>query len=133
MGYLTGKIQEPKLDYPSYDKWKAENSTITSWLLHSMQPEISQGYMVLNTSKEIWDAAAQIYSKIGKIELKRQMHETTQGEWSVATYLHLLCALWQELDHYQNFQTACAVDAVKFHKFVEDGRIYEFLASLNFN
>jgi hypothetical protein len=56
-----------------------------------MQPEISQGYMVLNTSKEIWDAAAQIYSKIGnatQIELKRQMHETTQGEWLVATYLH---------------------------------------------
>lgn len=49
MGYLNGKIQEPKLDYPAYDKWEAENSTIKLWLLHSMQPEISQGYLVLNT------------------------------------------------------------------------------------
>lgn len=25
MGYLHAKIQEPKLDYPAYDKWEAKN------------------------------------------------------------------------------------------------------------
>jgi hypothetical protein len=37
---------------------KQKNSTIMSWLLHSMKPDISQEYLVLNTSKEISDAAA---------------------------------------------------------------------------
>jgi hypothetical protein len=42
MGYLNGKVFEPRLDDPSYDKWEAENSIITSWLLYSMLPEISK-------------------------------------------------------------------------------------------
>jgi hypothetical protein len=41
MGYLNGKIQEPKPNDPTYDKWEAQSSTIMSWLLHSMQLEIS--------------------------------------------------------------------------------------------
>jgi hypothetical protein len=44
MRHLNGKIQEPKSNDPTYDKWEAENSTIMSWLLHSMQLEITQGY-----------------------------------------------------------------------------------------
>jgi len=59
MGYLNGKIQEPKPIDPTYDKWEAENYIVMSWLLHSMQPEISQGYFFLRTAKEVWDAAAQ--------------------------------------------------------------------------
>jgi hypothetical protein len=30
MRYLNGRIYEPKLDVPAYDKWEAENSTIIS-------------------------------------------------------------------------------------------------------
>jgi len=56
---LNGRIQERKPNDPTYDKWEAENSTVMSWLLHSMQPEISQGYFFLRTAKEVWDAAAQ--------------------------------------------------------------------------
>jgi hypothetical protein len=135
MGYLNGKIQEPKLDDPTYDKWEAENSTIMSWLLHSMQPEISQGYLFLRTAKEIWDATAQTYSKVGnaalKYDLKRQIHGLTQGDWLVATYFHKLCSLWQELDHYQNLRPECSADAVKIKKMIEEGCIYEFLGGLN--
>jgi hypothetical protein len=43
IGFLNGKIQEPQPNDPAYDKWEAENSTVMSWLLHSMQPKISQG------------------------------------------------------------------------------------------
>jgi hypothetical protein len=35
------------------------------------------------------------------------------------------------LDHYQNLQHVCAVDAVKIKKMIEDERIYEFLGGLN--
>jgi hypothetical protein len=37
MGYLNGRIQEPKPNDPNYDKCESENSTVMSWLLHSMQ------------------------------------------------------------------------------------------------
>jgi len=106
IGYLNGRIQELQPNDPAYDKWEAENFTVMSWLLHSMQPEISQGYLFLHTAKEVWDAAAQTYSKVGnaalKYDLKRRIHGLTQGDSLVASYFHKLRSLWQELDHYQN-------------------------------
>jgi hypothetical protein len=69
IGHLNSKIQEPKRDGPTYDKCEAENSTIMSWLLHSMELEISQGYLFLGTEKELWDAVAQTYSKMGNTAL----------------------------------------------------------------
>ena len=51
-------------DDPTHDKWKTENSTIMSWLLRSMHSDISQGYLFLCTTKEIWDAATQTYLRM---------------------------------------------------------------------
>lgn len=65
---------------------------------------INKGNLFLRTAKEIWDATAQTYSKIGNAaqiyELKCQIHGTTQCEWSVVIYFHKLWSLWQELDYY---------------------------------
>lgn len=36
-----------------------------SCLLHSMQLDISSGFLFLKTAKEIWDAVAQTYSQVG--------------------------------------------------------------------
>jgi len=70
-----------------------------SLILHSMQPEISQGYLFLHTAKEVWDVAAQTYSKVGnaalKYDLKRQIHGLTQGDSLVAPYFHKLRSLWR--------------------------------------
>lgn len=46
-------VQEPKLEDPAHNKWEAKNSTLMSWLLHSMQPEISQEYLFLSTTNEM--------------------------------------------------------------------------------
>jgi hypothetical protein len=134
MGYLNGRIQEPKPNDPTYDKWEIENSTVMAWLLHSMQAKINQGYLFLHTTKEVWDAAAQTYSKVGnatlKYDLQCRIHGLTQGDWLVATYFHKLRSLWQELDHEQNLQSVCTADAIKI-KMIEEERIYEFLSGLN--
>jgi hypothetical protein len=66
-----------------------------------------------------------------KYDLKRRIHGLTQGDWLAATYFHKLHSLWQELDHYQNLQPECAVDAVKIKKVIEEERIYKFLGGLN--
>lgn len=51
--YLTGKGKEPDISDPAYAKWDSENSLVMSWLIHSMQPEIGNGYFLLKTAKEI--------------------------------------------------------------------------------
>lgn len=55
---LNGTIPQPSVDNPSYNKWEAEKSTIMSWLLHSIQPKLSQGYLFLSAAKEILDVVA---------------------------------------------------------------------------
>jgi cobalamin biosynthesis Mg chelatase CobN len=66
-----------------------------------------------------------------KYDLKRRIHGFTQGDSLVATYFHKLRNLWQELDHYQNLQPMCAIDATQIKKMIEEERIYEFLCGLN--
>jgi hypothetical protein len=100
-----------------------------------MQPDISWGCLFLYTAKEVWDAGALTYSKVGnaalKYDLKRWMHGLTQGDILVATYFHKLRSFWQELDHCQNLQPMCAVDAIQIKKMIEEECIFEFLGGLN--
>ena len=65
MGYLddTHKPVLPK--EAGYQTWFVENSIVMTWLINSMEPEISQGYILYNTAKEIWDAANLMYSNLG--------------------------------------------------------------------
>ena len=43
----------PEEDDPNYLDWDAENSMIMSWLVNSMEPEIGQNFMYLDTAKEL--------------------------------------------------------------------------------
>ncbi|KAK8340668.1 hypothetical protein V6Z12_A08G113300 [Gossypium hirsutum] len=54
----------PKEGDPKFDSWDEQNSMVMSWLWNSMMPKISDTCMFLNTSKEIWEAMKQTYSKV---------------------------------------------------------------------
>ena len=53
MGYIIGVKLEPNPNDPWYELRDEENFMVMSWLLHSMQPKISQIYLFLSTAKEI--------------------------------------------------------------------------------
>ena len=48
---------------PRFKAWDEEDSIIMAWLWNSMTPEISNTCMFLATTKDIWDAIQQMYSK----------------------------------------------------------------------
>nr|CAD1837563.1 unnamed protein product [Ananas comosus var. bracteatus] len=56
------------------------------------------------------------------------MHETKQGDGTVAQYIAELSSLWQELDYCHDFQAKCPDDAAMFQKQIES--FYDFLAGL---
>lgn len=56
---------KPKEPHPKNEKRIAENSLVMSWLLHSMQPNISKGYALLSTAHEIWLAVFHTDCRIG--------------------------------------------------------------------
>ncbi|XP_048332297.2 uncharacterized protein LOC125423080 [Ziziphus jujuba] len=125
----------PKLGYPKFDAWGEEDSIIMAWLWNSMVPEISDMCMFLATTKDIWDAIQQTYSKArdaGQVyEVKVKTMAAKQSSKTVTEYANQWKSLWQELDHYRMIKTKCSEDAAVLKDFIKQDRVYDFLMGLN--
>lgn len=71
---------------------------VMSWLWDSTDPEINSIYMILTSTKAIWDAVWQTYSKAQDtaqiFEIKVKVGALKQGSKSVTEYANLLQILW---------------------------------------
>ena len=136
LGYLTGDSQKPELtDAVALQRWRSENSLITSWLIASMKPTIGKTYMFLPTAKEVWDAVRETYSDEENasqiFEIKTRLWQMKQGEKEVTDYYMEMLALWQELDLSSEEEWRCSEDSALFKKRQEKERVFEFLTGLN--
>ncbi|RVW21088.1 hypothetical protein CK203_106167 [Vitis vinifera] len=102
MGYLTGEKKAPAVDDPNYAIWDAENSMVMTWLVNSMEEDISSNYMCYPTTQELWENVNQMYSDLGNqsqiFELTLKLGEIRQGEDNVTKYFNSLKRIWQDLD-----------------------------------
>ncbi|KAK2970862.1 hypothetical protein RJ640_022304 [Escallonia rubra] len=82
--YLTGTIETPSKDDPSYKKWNSENHMVMSWLINTMNLEIGQNFMFYGTAKEIWENVKETYSDnentLELFEIKGILHNLQQGD-----------------------------------------------------
>ena len=63
LGFLIGETWRPPLtNAAASQKWRSENSFITSCLINSMKPTIGKTYMFLSTANDVWDAIRETYS-----------------------------------------------------------------------
>ncbi|KAI4348678.1 hypothetical protein L6164_009374 [Bauhinia variegata] len=116
-----------------FKSWDVEDTVIMTWLLNSMKLEISQNFMFLETSKQIWETAKKTYSKAQDAavvyELKTRIAYTRQGNLFVTEYYNLLTNLWQEMDLYRKLKLSEGTQAILQER--EQDRVFEFLAGLN--
>ena len=135
IGYITGDKKAPAANDPMFDKWDAENSMVMTWLVNSMEEDISSNYMCYTTAQELWDNVSQMYSDLGNqsqvFELTLKLGEIRQGDDSVTKYFNSLKRLWQDLDIFNTYEWKSVDDCNHHKKIVEDSRIHKFLASLN--
>ena len=82
IGYLTGATPAPNSKDPMYEIWNAENSIVMTWLVNSMEEEISPNYMCFSTAKELWDEVTAMYSNLGN---QSQIYELNLKLGEVAT------------------------------------------------
>ncbi|KAJ7961715.1 Retrovirus-related Pol polyprotein from transposon TNT 1-94 [Quillaja saponaria] len=64
-GYVIGSKRKPADGDPLLESWISENSLVMSWLINSMQPQISRGYLLLDSADKMWTALCQTYSQVG--------------------------------------------------------------------
>uniref|UniRef100_A0A2N9GQ49 Reverse transcriptase Ty1/copia-type domain-containing protein n=1 Tax=Fagus sylvatica TaxID=28930 RepID=A0A2N9GQ49_FAGSY len=135
MGYLTGEKTAPAEADPTYATWDAENSMVMTWLVNSMEEDISSNYMCYPTAQELWENVNQMYSDLGNqsqiFELTLKLGEMRQGEDSVTKYFNSLKRVWQDLDLFNTYEWKSVEDSRHHKKIVEDNRIFKFLAGLN--
>ena len=65
MGCLTGEKKAPVVDDLNYAIWDLENSMVMTWLVNSMEEDISSNYMCYPTAQELWENVNQMYSDLG--------------------------------------------------------------------
>lgn len=53
IGYLARKKPTPTKEDLTYATWDAENSMVMTWLVNSMDEDISSNYMCCPTAKEL--------------------------------------------------------------------------------
>ncbi|XP_074344461.1 uncharacterized protein LOC141683627 [Apium graveolens] len=135
IGYLTGDKKEPDAKDATYSTWDAENSMVMTWLVNSMEDDISSNHMCYHTAKELWDNVNQMYSDLENqsqvYELTLKLGEIRQGEDNVTKYFNSLKRLWQDLDLYNNYEWKSPEYCNHYKKTVEDNRIFKFLIGLN--
>ena len=56
LGYLTTEQFHLDVTDPKYAVWDAENSTMMTWLVNSMEEDICCNYMCYPIAKELWDS-----------------------------------------------------------------------------
>ena len=89
-----------------------------SWVLHSMIPEIGEGFLSLNAANDIWDNVFETYSRQGNIaqvyDLQWRVHRLDQAEMTSLQYYSALTTLWQRLDHLADYIPICLADTTAF-------------------
>ena len=108
---------------------------VMTWLVNSMEDDISSNHMCYLTAKELWDNVSQMYSDLGKrsqvFELTLKFGEIRRGDDSITKYFTSLKWLWQDLDTSNTYEWKSIDDYNHHKKTVEDNCIYKFLTDLN--
>lgn len=70
-----------------FKMWDVEDTIIMTWLLNLMQLNISRNFMLLESSKEIWEMVRKTYSKVQDAsviyQIKTRMASTKQDNLTV--------------------------------------------------
>ena len=94
MGHLIGETRAPKSTDPTYATWDAENSMVMTWLVNSMEEDISSNYMCYSMAQELWENINQMYYDLGNqsriFELILKIGDLHQGEDTVTKYFKSL-------------------------------------------
>ena len=63
LAIVQGKYPKPASNSPILAQWERCNNTIISWILHSVEPDISDSIIYCESAQEMWEELTQRYGK----------------------------------------------------------------------
>ncbi|XP_058212843.1 uncharacterized protein LOC131324747 isoform X2 [Rhododendron vialii] len=133
LGFVTGEIPKPTSPNQLH-QWQRCNDLVSSWILHSISPELRGSILYDTSSKEVWDDLHDRFSQPNAsmlFKLKREISHLTQENMSVSQYFTRLKTLWDEQSSYIALP-ACTCGAIKAVSDVyHQDRVLQFLQGLD--
>lgn len=96
---INGTIAKPDPRSVDLPQWKRCNSTLISWILHSVGPEISESIIYCSIAQEIWEELEARYGQANRAQiyqLQKEIGTTVQGSQSVYVYFSKIKSIWDE-------------------------------------
>ncbi|XP_077249163.1 uncharacterized protein LOC143888606 [Tasmannia lanceolata] len=120
----------PDVEDPTYANWEQEDAVIRSFLWGCMDSQLAANMMYLDSSKEVWDQAAILYSRADNIthmcDLFSEWFKFQHGDMSTIDHYSSYISLCRQLDTLMPFTVNPIILAERQEKL----RVVHYLDSL---
>ena len=104
VGFVDGMISRPNTNDLIFGAWNRCNSMISSWIINSVNRDIADSLLYLDSSCDIWKDLNNRFSQGNGpriFQIKKQFSTLNQGSLDVNSYFTKLKILWDELKEFQ--------------------------------
>ncbi|XP_024199829.1 uncharacterized protein LOC112203031 [Rosa chinensis] len=127
LGFVNGTIKAPleETDPEGYATWSRCNDMVHSWIINTIDPEITDSVIYYPTAHEVWEDFRERFSQGNApriFEIQREIACLRQEQMSVSAYYTKLKGLWDELATYSEISSGPQA---------EQQRLMQFLMGLN--
>ncbi|XP_058784433.1 uncharacterized protein LOC131659236 [Vicia villosa] len=140
LGFIDGTLARPDITDPNRVLWNRCNNMVMEWITNSIDKEISESVLWIDSANEIWQELHERYHQgdIFRIsDHQEEIYAQKQGEQSITQYFTTLKKLWQEFDNFRPLPN-CQYDPVchcellpTIKKYRENDYVIRFLKGLN--
>ncbi|RVW44988.1 Retrovirus-related Pol polyprotein from transposon RE2 [Vitis vinifera] len=123
LGFVNGTIKAPsKETHPNdYATWSCCNDMVHSWIVNTLNPEISDSVIYYATAHEVWEDLRERFSQSNApriIEIQREIAYHRQEQLSISVYYTKLKSLWNELASYNDASSKAQQDKKRLMQFL---------------
>ncbi|MCH85748.1 flavonol sulfotransferase-like protein, partial [Trifolium medium] len=136
--FINGALPRPHDDDRDSIAWDRCNTMIMSWISNSVDPEISQSILWMDTASEIWKELKERFYQgdVFRIsDIQEEIYTLKQGDASISTYYTKMKKLWQELDNFRPIPEFFCLEncpaIVKMKEYRDSDQVIRFLKGLN--
>jgi len=100
LGFINGTISIPGESDPKYMLWQRCNDMVLSWILNSLNQELANSVLYVETPSEIWLDLQERFSQgdfSHHYQVQRSIVELQQNQDSIFAYYTKIKTLWDEL------------------------------------
>ncbi|GAU44048.1 hypothetical protein TSUD_300180 [Trifolium subterraneum] len=136
--FINGSLPRPPDEDRDSIAWDRCNTMVMSWLSNSVDPEISQSILWMDTTLEIWKELKDRFYQgdVFRIsDIQEEFYTLKQGDSSISAYYTKMKKLWQELDNFRPIpETSCHDNCqaiAKMREYKDSDQVIRFLKGLN--